>query len=276
MVLFQNQGDGSFAEVAGSFGAAINASGLAGWGSAFLDYDNDGWQDIVLATTQTSQNGDFLSEAPNQLLHNNGDGSFSDATPNSWGDVPTPSIGLATADFDNDGLVDFVSGDWNVGYKLHRNEGYVGADNNWLTIRLIGGGPVNRDAVGARVTVTTAGGHTQMQEVKIGSSLGSGNDTALHFGLGQESSIKDVRITWPNGFEHHFENAPVNQVSQGCLPDGRDGVASVEYLGCGDNYSPGSSGPDPGQLEAVRAFRFGTLEANGLPHRDRINGTLSC
>jgi hypothetical protein len=218
MALFQNQGDGAFAEVAGSFGAAIDEAGVAGWGNAFLDYDNDGWQDIVMATTEMRPDEGFLFEAPNRLLHNNGDGSFADVTPTSWGDAPTPSIGLATADFDNDGLVDFVTGDWDVGYRLYRNEGSAGAGNNWLTVRLVGGGPVNRDAVGARVYVTTIDDHTQMQEVKIGSSVGSGNDTALHFGLGQASDIRDVTIVWPNRFEHHFSDAPVNQVWQIVYP----------------------------------------------------------
>jgi hypothetical protein len=66
--------------------------------------------------------------------------------------------------------------------------------------------------------VTTIDDHTQMQEVKIGSSVGSGNDTALHFGLGQASDIRDVTIVWPNRFEHHFSDAPVNQVWQIVYP----------------------------------------------------------
>ena len=101
-------------------------------------------------------------------------------------------MGVAYADYDQDGFVDFVVGNFNLGYTLYRNAVQVGADNNWLTVRLEVNPPVNRDAIGARVLVTTYDGLTQMQEVKSGSSLGAGDDTALHFGLGGSVSKKSA------------------------------------------------------------------------------------
>ena len=119
-------------------------------------------------------------------------------------------MGLAYADYDRDGLLDFVIGNWNEGYVLYRNTGAEGRENNWINIRLTGGGDVNRDAIGARVYLRTDDGRTLLQEVKCGSSLGAGNDTALHFGLG-EAGISEVMIRWPNGVEETLKDVAVNQ-----------------------------------------------------------------
>jgi hypothetical protein len=118
-------------------------------------------------------------------------------------------MGLAYADYDNDGDIDFVQGNWNEGYTVHRNDG-LAAGNNWLTIRLEGGGSVNRDAAGARAYVTTSDGRVLYQQVIVGSSLGSGNDTALHFGLGQ-ATVERVRLVWPDGTEEIHLNVGVNR-----------------------------------------------------------------
>ena len=93
--------------------------------------------------------------------------------------------------------------------------GLTGADNHWLTVRLEGRGPINRDAIGARVFVTPGDGRTRgrprMQEVKSGSSLGAGNDTALHFGLGAAATAA-VRVVWPDGTEAVFEDVAADRV----------------------------------------------------------------
>src|SRR6185503_20036437 len=81
------------------------------------------------------------------------------------------------------------------------------------TIRLAGGGPVNRDAVGTRVYLTTSDGRTQMQEVINGSSLGAGNDLALHFGLGP-ATIDKVTVVWPDGLTQDFDHVPSDQIWQ--------------------------------------------------------------
>ncbi|MCH2668103.1 MAG: ASPIC/UnbV domain-containing protein, partial [Deinococcales bacterium] len=101
-------------------------------------------------------------------------------------------------------------GNFGVNYTLYRNTGEGSTNNNWITIRLEGRPPINRDALGARVFVTTPDGTTRMQEVKSGSSLGAGNDTALHFGLGQ-STTSTIRVKWPDGTEETFEGITKNQ-----------------------------------------------------------------
>jgi hypothetical protein len=217
--LLQNLGD-RFQNTSEAAGVGAQKGNLVGWGTAFFDIDNDGWLDLFLATTRYSTSVQsvsgptgILNPHANVLFRNLGDGTFLDVTPASWQERPRPSLGVAYADYDNDGLVDFVVGNFNLGYTLHRNAGLAGADNHWLTVRLEGRAPVNRDAIGARVFVTTGDGLTRMQEVKSGSSLGAGNDTALHFGLGTSTSCS-VLVRWPDGTEEAFAEVTGDRVWQ--------------------------------------------------------------
>ena len=216
MVLLQNQGDGTFDDMADEAGVVVGPSSAVGWGTMFFDYDNDSWLDLFLTATEFVQ-FDIVSgpegmmfEYRDYLFRNQGDGSFADVTPQDWLDELRPSMGLAYADYDRDGFVDFVLGNWNEGYRLYRNTGADGKGNNWLNIRLKGGGDINRDAIGSRVYLETDSGRALMQEVKAGSSLGAGNDMALHFGLGAET-ISELRIRWSNGAEETLDEVDVNQ-----------------------------------------------------------------
>ncbi|MEM7535188.1 MAG: FG-GAP-like repeat-containing protein [Chloroflexota bacterium] len=224
-MLLQNQGDGTFGNRTAATQLPTIATDMVGWGTAFFDYDNDGWLDLYASATAfilfNMLEGPLgmLFEYPNFLFHNEGASNpnnvtFSDQTPFSWLDYPQPNMGMAYADYDQDGLVDFVTGDWNIDYRLQRNTGLVGHGNNWLTIRLTGskqGGPVNRDAIGARVYLADSDGKTMMQEVKSGSSMGAGNDTALHFGLG-DGAATHARVVWPDGLEEEYTEIPRNIV----------------------------------------------------------------
>lgn len=211
--LLKNQNDGTFADEAEAAGIHFGWTNTVGWGTGFFDYDNDGWQDIYLATTGFLQRDLYLPPEgmhfshPNYLFRNNQDGSFTDV----WAGEKMPSMGFAYADYDNDGRVDFVVGNWNQGYRLFRNEG--SQEPNWLTVELTGGGPVNLDAVGAKVIVTMDNGRSQMQAVISGSSLGAGNDTRLHFGLA-DATIESVEIIWPDGETAVFNDITPNQVWQ--------------------------------------------------------------
>ena len=217
MSLLQNVG-GRFRNATEAAGVGGGGGNIVGWGTIFFDFDNDGWLDLFLAASgygerfqaSTGSVGLLFPHA-NVLYRNRGYGNYVDATPPSWHERPRPSMGVAYADYDRDGLVDFVVGNFDVGYSLYRNAGLAGAGNHWLTVRLEGRPPVNRDAIGARVFVTPGDGRPRMQEVKSGSSLGAGNDTALHFGLGTAPQAT-VRVVWPDGTEETFEDLAVDRL----------------------------------------------------------------
>lgn len=217
--LMQNTGNGFFRERAKKAGVDTINGPTVGWGTSFLDYDNDGWLDLFMSTTSfrnidpdTPPDGMHFGH-PNLLYHNEGDGTFSNKTPANWYEIPRRSMGVATADYDQDGAVDFITGDWDSGYRLYRNKTANRLDNQWISLRLTGGGNVNRDAIGARVYITTDDGQIRMQEVKSGSSLGAGNDTALHFGLG-DSSVTWVMVHWPDGRVQFVDGIRMNRLSE--------------------------------------------------------------
>lgn len=213
--LLNNSGNGSFVDEAEAAGVHFGWTNTVGWGTGFFDYDNDGWLDLYLATTEFVQRelgqdpeGMHFAQ-PNYLFRNNGDGSFSDV----WTGQPEPSKGFAYADYDNDGWVDIIVSNWNEGFRLYRNTGGDTAGNHWLTVELSGAGPINQGAIGSRVYITTADGHKMMQEVKCGSSLGAGDDMRLHFGLGQATQAT-VEVMWSNGETAVFENIAADQIWQ--------------------------------------------------------------
>lgn len=206
MTLLQNQLDGTFENVAAATGVETPES--VGWGAAFLDYDNDGWRDLYLAVAMKM---DRHTLPGNILFHNNSDGTFSRIACDTGASDVGGTIGIAYADYDQDGRVDFVIGNHIEGYRLYRNQGIAGLENHWLTIELVGGGPVNRDAIGARVYLTTKDSLTQMDEVTNGSSMGSGNELALHFGLGPANQAAELTVVWSDGLRQTFENVAGDQ-----------------------------------------------------------------
>jgi len=205
MELLQNQGDGKFNEVAKEAGVQT-ADGI-GWGSVFLDYNNDGWRDLYLSIADTTDHEDI---GANKLFHNNGDGTFTSVACSDESNDIRMSVGVAYADYDHDGWVDLVVGNIDEGYRLYKNQEGQNSNNHWLAIELVGAGIINRDAVGSRVYVTTDNGITQMQDVISGSSVMAGNDLMQYFGIGGERSA-DVRIRWPNGQEQIIKNVRADQ-----------------------------------------------------------------
>jgi len=205
MELLQNKGDGTFENVAKQAGIDF-PNGIA-WGTVFIDYNNDGWRDIYLSIADTADHKDV---GANKLFRNNADGTFTSVACSNESTDIRMSIGVAYADYDHDGWVDLVVGNLDEGYRLYKNQQGQSSDNHWLSIELIGGGSINRDAVGARVYVTTSNGITQMQDVISGSSVMAGNDLTQYFGIGGERTA-DVRIRWPNGEEQVIQNVRADQ-----------------------------------------------------------------
>ncbi|MGB1253629.1 MAG: CRTAC1 family protein, partial [Candidatus Promineifilaceae bacterium] len=202
MQLLRNQGDGTFSNVAPD--AGVEFSEGIGWGTVFLDYDNDGWQDLYVAI----MDGADGSHPGNPLFHNTGNGTF-DLIPASGARDFGRSLGVAAADYNRDGAVDLLVGNIDDGYHLFTNNGN---NNRWLALKLVGDGQqINRDAIGSRVYVELNDGAILMQDVTAGGSLGAGHSLILNFGLG-ESDVAQLEIVWPDGTRWHTNQAPHNQL----------------------------------------------------------------
>ena len=198
--LLRNQGDGTFSNVAADVGVEF-ADGIS-WGTVFLDYDNDGWQDLYVAI----MGGKDGTHPGNPLFRNTGDGMFELVEASGARDFGR-SLGVASADYNQDGAVDLLVGNIDDGYHLFTNNGN---DNDWLELRLVGDGVnINRDAVGSRVFVELDDGAILMQDVTAGGSLGAGHSLILHFGLGH-SQVKRLEIVWPDGTRWQTNRAPQN------------------------------------------------------------------
>jgi len=190
-ILLVNHADGAGDPVyiEGQVEAGVNAPGI-GWGTIFLDVDNDGLEDICLAIAGPSgANGDRL------YLQQPG-GGFAASGPGSGLNQPLATEAAARIDYDRDGRMDLVLGHSNRDYRLYRN---INSDaGNWLGVELVGFAPINRDAIGTRVEVVTGDGLRRIGERRAGESRGATHDPALHFGLGTHTRA-DIVIHWPDG-----------------------------------------------------------------------------
>lgn len=204
-VLYHNDGDGNLTDVTFQAGLGEVTIPFLGWGTAFLDYDNDGWKDLIVAnghvypTVDDHQWGTSYAQQP-LLFHNLRNGKFEriGAAPGSGLAQAWCARGLAVGDLDGDGRLDVVINNADSKPTILRNVSTpIG---HWLELRLIGDVSKKspRDAIGAVVYVTT-GKIRQRQDVISGSSYASQNDMTLHFGLGAATSVDKLEIKWPGG-----------------------------------------------------------------------------
>jgi enediyne biosynthesis protein E4 len=212
--LYRNNGDGTFDDATYQAGLGLNTQYL-GWGTMFLDFDNDGWPDLLLVNGHVypevdSQHLGSNFQEPRILYHNNGDGKFTDISASSGPGITKAqsSRGLAVGDLWNDGRISAVVSNMNAPPSLLVNQ--VRTANHWVAFRTIGT-KSNRDGIGARIRVR-AGGRTFIDEVRSGSSFDSNNDMRVHFGLGTAAKIDWVEVRWPSGLFEKFENVDVDGV----------------------------------------------------------------
>ena len=170
---------------------------MSGFGTRFMDYDNDGWRDLFMANGHVLDNieryhADTKYAEPKMMFRNTGRGVFENVSDQLGPDFQLPRVsrGAAIGDFDNDGDLDILVNNCGQAAAILRNDG--GNANHWLEIFLIGT-KSNRDGVGARVKVT-AGDLVLYDQRKGGMSYQSAQDPRLHFGLGQRSSIDSIEI----------------------------------------------------------------------------------
>jgi hypothetical protein len=229
--VLRNNGDGTFSDVGAQ---TINSMfEQFSWGCAFDDFNNDGLIDLFVSMNMAPVGvigREPEGAGPSKLRLNNGNGSFTDVTARAGtanlgpdGDY-LDGRGMVTLDFDKDGRMDyyqvnvpqFVEGfpfgktpiEGKGVPKFFRNTSDVG---NWLELRLIGGHGSNRNAIGAKVTVTTRDGKSQVRAVGAGTSAFSAPSRILHFGLGKQHIAK-IEVRWPNGETQRFGHLDDNHV----------------------------------------------------------------
>jgi enediyne biosynthesis protein E4 len=213
--LYRNSHDGTFTDETFRSRIGNKAVLLSGVAMKFLDYDNDGWNDILQLNGAMLDNvslyhGEVSYKEPLLMYRNLGKGEFDKVSDSLGPDFIHPIVGrgLATADYDNDGDIDIVTNNRGDFPSLLRNDG--GNANHWLTVQLIGT-KSNRDGIGASLKLT-ATGFVQVEQAKGGMSYMSASDPRIHFGLGKRMKIESLEITWPSGQVDRLTNVPVDQI----------------------------------------------------------------
>jgi hypothetical protein len=191
---------------------AVLMSGVA---MTFLDYDNDGWDDIVQINGAMVDNvalyhAEVSYKEPSLMFRNLGKGQFEKVSESLGPDFmrPIAGRGLATADYDNDGDIDMVTNNRGDYPSLLRNDG--GNANHWLTVQLIGT-KSNRDGIGASLKLTSEG-FVHVEQAKGGMSYMSASDPRIHFGLGKRTKIESLEIAWPSGQVDRLTNLSPDQI----------------------------------------------------------------
>jgi hypothetical protein len=212
--LYRNQGNLNFEDATYQSGLGRNTRFL-GWGVSFIDFDNDGWPDILTC------NGHVYPEVKEKasesgyrerkvLYHNQGNGKFQDVSQDAGPGIlePVAGRGCAVGDFNNDGTLDVAVNCVNDVPQLLRCDSTLG--NNWLKVKTVGT-KSNRSGIGARVICRPEGGHAQMAEVRSGGSYISQSDLRVHFGLAKAVKA-DLEVRWPSGQVDKVAGVKANSV----------------------------------------------------------------
>jgi enediyne biosynthesis protein E4 len=214
--LYRNDGDASFTDISYAAGIANPTIPFLGWGTGFLDYDNDGLLDIFFANGHVYPGVDKqdwgTTWAQRPLLFRNLNGSkFAEVPPATGSGLAAvvPARGAAFGDLFNDGHIDVVLNVMDSTPLLLRN--VVSNSNHWLTLKLIGGPKSPRDAIGAKAFVTT-GAIRQRADVFSGGSYASSSDQRLHFGLGTATKVDKVEILWPDGAKEEIKIPSIDRI----------------------------------------------------------------
>lgn len=215
--LFRNLKGRSFRYVSMAGKVAQLSQSLSGWSNGFIDYNNDGWKDIY------SANGDVDNLVPNAPQHdtmfeNAGGAQFIDVSEQMGGDFLRVGFqrGSAIADLNNDGFMDLVVTSLMQRPRILLNSG--GNGNYWLMIEATGR-KSNRDAIGAKLKLTTPSGRVLHNHVTVSVGFMSSSDRRVHFGLGSESSAALLEIRWPSGAAQILKGVAANRILKLTEPD---------------------------------------------------------
>ncbi|RKU24133.1 hypothetical protein C6503_01505 [Candidatus Poribacteria bacterium] len=213
--LYHNDADGFFTDATATTKTAQLTYPYLGWATAFIDYDNDGYQDLFVANGHLHENLAELGQQGtygqrNLLFRNNYNGTFTEVSETLGPGMKLEDVsrGATFADYDSDGDIDIVVTNSNAAPRLLRNDG--GNRKNYLQIRLIATKGTT-DAIGARVKIKT-GELTQTREVRSGDGYLSQRDLTLHFGIADYKQIDSIEIQWRSGVRQLIKSVPANQV----------------------------------------------------------------
>jgi enediyne biosynthesis protein E4 len=227
--LFRNDGGMSFTDVSFQAGVATPTIPYVGWGTAFFDFDNDGWPDLFLVNGHVYPQIDTLDigaryREPKLLFLNRHDGTFRNISELVGPAIQVPQVsrGAAFGDLFNDGHIDIVVENLDGKPMILRNAG--GNHHHWIGFELAGT-KSNRLALNARVKAV-AGDLVQVDEVRSGGSYLSQNDLRIHFGLGSQDRVDRVEILWPSGKTETLNNLSADRFytvreGEGVVPRGR-------------------------------------------------------
>ena len=221
--LYHNDADGFFTDATAMTKTAQLTYPYLGWATAFIDYDNDGYQDIFVANGHLHENlaaieleGTYGQR--NLLFRNNYDNTFTEVSETLGPGMKLADVsrGATFADYDLDGDIDIVVTNSNTAPRLLRNDG--GNRKNWLQIRLTATNG-STDAIGTRVKITTEK-LTQIREVRSGDGYLSQQDLTLHFGIGDYEQVDSIEVQWQSGKKQLIRSVQANQVLS--LEENRD------------------------------------------------------
>jgi hypothetical protein len=221
--LYRNDGDSNFTDITFQAGLGETTIPFLGWGTSFIDFDNDGWKDVIVGNGHVYPVVDKFqwgTSFKQQLLlfrnslQPNGRYKFERvaAAPNSGLADTVCARGLAVADFDRDGKPDVLTSNMDSSPMILQN---VNADkNNWIGIKLEGDPArmIPKDAIGTKVFIVT-GKTRQRFDVTSGAGYASQNEQMIHAGLGAASSVDAIEIHWPNGQKDVISAPKINTVA---------------------------------------------------------------
>ena len=200
--LYRNDGDANFTDISYEMGIAEPTIPFLGWGTTFLDYDNDGWLDLIVANGHVypgvDQTNWGTSWKQRPLLFHNVNGKFTLVPAVEGTGLATVGVGrgMAVGDLFNNGHLDVVINNLDGTPTVLKNVTATG--NHWIGLKLIGGPKSPRDGTGT-VVYLTANGFRQRADAISGGSFASSSDPRLHFGIGAATKIDKLEVRWPDG-----------------------------------------------------------------------------
>jgi hypothetical protein len=209
--LLRNNGDATYSDVSIQAGVrrthTPNGDVATTRSTLFFDFDNDGWLDLFYVAGNLGSN---MNPQPDALFRNNHDGTFAEVSIEAGVNDDRRGRSSSICDFDQDGFVDLFVGNFGQPIDLFHNQSLSqGNTNHWLTV-IPEGTVSNRDAIGARFSLTTPDGITQIREITSGQAHGGGDYKAAYFGMGAHTSAT-LSVRWPSGIVQEIGSIAADQ-----------------------------------------------------------------